>query len=165
MTQSQQITIPNDMYGKRIDQVLVELFPDYSRSRLQSWLKSGDITVNNQVIKAKTKVFGGEIIHIQVNEEPEGDWEAEDIPLDIQYEDEFILVVNKPAGLVVHPAVGNRSGTLLNGLLYHHPDLINVPRAGIVHRLDKDTTGLLVVAKLILLINCNNVHLNENMRH
>jgi len=149
MTQSQQITIPNDMYGKRIDQVLVELFPDYSRSRLQSWLKSGDITVNNQVIKAKTKVFGGEIIHIQVNEEPEGDWEAEDIPLDIQYEDEFILVVNKPAGLVVHPAVGNRSGTLLNGLLYHHPDLINVPRAGIVHRLDKDTTGLLVVAKTL----------------
>jgi 23S rRNA pseudouridine1911/1915/1917 synthase len=150
MTQLQQITIPNEMYGKRIDQVLVELFPDYSRSRLQSWLKSGDITINNQIIKAKTKVLGGEIIQMQYIDQPEGEWEAENIPLDIHYEDEEIIVINKPAGLVVHPAVGNRSGTLLNGLLYHHPDLINIPRAGIVHRLDKDTTGLLVVAKTLI---------------
>ncbi|MFK5893510.1 MAG: S4 domain-containing protein, partial [Pseudomonadota bacterium] len=144
MTESKSSLIPNEMYGKRIDQVLVELFPDYSRSRLQAWLKSGNITVDKQIVKAKSKVSGGEVIDMQVIDEPEGEWLAENIPLDIHYEDEHLLVLNKPAGLVVHPAVGNRSGTLLNGLLYHHPDLINVPRAGIVHRLDKDTTGLLV---------------------
>jgi 23S rRNA pseudouridine1911/1915/1917 synthase len=150
MNELKLITISDDMYGKRIDQVLVDLFPDYSRSRLQLWLKAGDITIDNQIVKAKTKVMGGEIIQIQIHDEPEGVWEAENIPLDIHFEDEHILVINKPAGLVVHPAAGNRSGTLLNGLLYHHPDLINVPRAGIIHRLDKDTTGLLVVAKTLI---------------
>ena len=149
MKESKSIIISNDMYGKRIDQVLVELFPDYSRSRLQSWLKSGAITVDKQIVKAKSKVSGGERLDIEITVEPEGEWQAEYMPLDIHYEDEHILVINKPAGLVVHPAVGNYSGTLLNGLLYHHPDLINIPRAGIIHRLDKDTTGLLVVAKTL----------------
>lgn len=149
MTEHHQVTIPEEMRGKRLDQVLAELFPDYSRSRLQNWLKAGDIRVNQQAMKGKAKVLGGECIDFMVNIEPEGEWEAEDIPLDIQYEDEHILVVNKAAGMVVHPAVGNRSGTLLNALLHHHPDIIQVPRAGIVHRLDKDTSGLLVVAKTI----------------
>jgi len=149
MTENHQITIPLEMRGKRVDQVLAELFPDYSRSRLQSWLKSGDITIDKQALKAKNKVHGGELIDFNVVIEPEGEWEAEDIPLDIQYEDEQLLVINKPAGMVVHPAVGNYSGTLLNAILHHHPDAINIARAGIVHRLDKDTSGLLVVAKTI----------------
>jgi len=149
MTENHQITIPLEMRGKRVDQVLAELFPDYSRSRLQSWLKSGDITIDKQALKAKNKVHGGELIDFNVVIEPEGEWEAEDIPLDIQYEDEQLLVINKPAGMDVHPAVGNYSGTLLNAILHHHPDAINIARAGIVHRLDKDTSGLLVVAKTI----------------
>ncbi|MFK5984869.1 MAG: 23S rRNA pseudouridine(1911/1915/1917) synthase RluD [Pseudomonadota bacterium] len=149
MTFSQSITLTTEMYGKRIDQVLVELFPDYSRSRIQAWLKAGDITLNNKLVKPKHKVLGGETIQLHITEQPEGEWQAEDIPLDIQYEDEQLIIINKPAGLVVHPAVGNFRGTMLNGLLYHHPELINIPRAGIVHRLDKDTTGLLVVAKTL----------------
>ncbi len=149
MTLSQSITLSAEMYGKRIDQVLVELYPDFSRSRIQTWLKAGDITLNDKIIKAKYKVLGGEQVTLNITEQPEGEWQAESIPLDIHYEDEQLLIINKPAGLVVHPAVGNRSGTLLNGLLNHHPDLINVPRAGIVHRLDKDTTGLLVIAKTL----------------
>lgn len=153
MIETYQGIVPLSSRGKRLDQVLAELFPDYSRSRLQAWLKAGDITIDGEVLKAKSKVSGGESIELMVNIEPEGDWEAENIPLDILYEDEDILCLNKPAGLVVHPAVGNRSGTLLNGLLYHCADLINVPRAGIVHRLDKDTSGILVVAKNIVAQN------------
>ena len=149
ITEHHQITIPQEMRGKRVDQVLAELFPEYSRSRLQSWLKAGNITLDKQVLKAKNKVSGGEIIDFEVVIEAEGEWEAENIPLDIVFEDEQLLVINKPAGLVVHPAVGNRTGTLLNAILHHHPDAINVPRAGIVHRLDKDTSGILVVAKTI----------------
>jgi 23S rRNA pseudouridine1911/1915/1917 synthase len=149
MANIQTATIPFDMHGKRIDQVLVELFPDYSRSRLQSWLKTGDITIDDKILKAKNKALGGELIKMMAVLEPEGEWLAEDIPLDIKFEDEHIIVVNKPAKLVVHPAVGNYSGTLLNALIYHCPSLVNIPRAGIVHRLDKDTTGLLVIAKTI----------------
>ena len=150
MSNIQSSTIPYEMHGKRIDQVLVDLFPDYSRSRLQSWLKNGDITVDNKAVKAKYKVLGGELIRMQLTLEPEGEWLAENIPLDIKFEDDYIIVVNKPANLVVHPAVGNYTGTMLNALLYHCPELINIPRAGIVHRLDKDTTGLLVIAKTLI---------------
>ncbi len=139
--------IPDSLYGKRLDQALAELFPDYSRSRLQKWLKQGQITLNGQPARAREKVLGGEEIMIQAQIEEEGHWQAEAIPLDILFEDEHILVINKPAGLVVHPAAGNRGGTLLNALLHHAPELAQVPRAGIVHRLDKDTTGLLVVAR------------------
>ncbi len=149
MRESKTTIIPDNMYGRRIDQVLVELFPDYSRSRLQSWLKSGIITVDKQIVRAKNKVYGGEIINLQIKDKPEGQWQAEDIPLDIHYEDEHILIINKTPGLVVHPAAGNPGGTLLNGLLHYHPDLVNLPRAGIIHRLDKDTSGLLVIAKTL----------------
>ena len=141
--------VPDERRGTRFDQVAAELFPDYSRSRLQEWIKSGDLTVDNQPRKAKEKLLGGETLTLIAEMEAQGEWEAEPIELDIRYEDDDILVLNKPAGLVVHPAAGNRTGTLLNGLLHHNPDLIQIPRAGIVHRLDKDTTGLMVVAKTL----------------
>ncbi len=141
--------VPDERRGTRFDQVAAELFPDYSRSRLQEWIKSGDLTVDSQPRKAKEKLLGGETLTLIAEMEAQGEWEAEPIELDIRYEDDDILVINKPAGLVVHPAAGNRTGTLLNGLLHHNPDLIQIPRAGIVHRLDKDTTGLMVVAKTL----------------
>lgn len=145
----QQKQVPLDVYAKRLDQVLVELLPEFSRSRLQHWIKKGNVLVNGQVLKAKSRVNGGDQIQITIEPEEQGEWEAEDIPLDIVFEDQHILVLNKPAGLVVHPAAGNYTGTLLNALLYHCSELITVPRAGIVHRLDKDTSGLLVVAKTL----------------
>jgi 23S rRNA pseudouridine1911/1915/1917 synthase len=139
--------VTDDWAGKRLDQVLVALFPEYSRSRLQRWLKDGQITVNGEFLRGKDKVYGGEEIELYPQLESESSWQAQDIPLDIVYEDPHILVVHKPVGLVVHPAAGNPDGTLLNALLHHDAELANIPRAGIVHRLDKDTSGLLVVAK------------------
>jgi len=150
LSEQRQFQITSDSYGQRLDQVLVELLPEYSRSRLQQWIKQGNILLDGKkVLKPKNKVCGGETLQITIEQEQQGEWEAENIPLDIIYEDDSILVINKPVGLVVHPAVGNYTGTLLNGLLYHCPELINIPRAGIVHRLDKDTSGLLVVAKTL----------------
>ena len=144
-----EVTIPDEWAGDRIDQALAKLFPDYSRSRLQSWLKDGQILVNEQVKRAKDKVLGGEQVTLKVILSSENVWEAEDIPLNIIYEDEQLIVINKPAGMVVHPAVGNYSGTMLNALLHYAPELEAVPRAGIVHRLDKETSGLLVVARTL----------------
>lgn len=135
--------------GRRLDQVAAELFEDFSRSRLQQWIKSGELRVNGQQQPTKHKLLGGEQLTIAAQLKSEGDWVAEDISLNIVYEDEQIMVINKPANLVVHPAAGNREGTLLNALLFHCPQLEHVPRAGIVHRLDKDTTGLMVVAKTL----------------
>ena len=139
--------IPEAWAGQRLDQALARLFPDYSRSRLTAWLKAGRITVDGAQWRARDKVSGGERVRLAVVLEAEGDWRPEPIPLDIVFEDEHLIVVDKPAGLVVHPAAGNPSGTLLNALLHHDPALARLPRAGIVHRLDKDTTGLLVVAR------------------
>ncbi len=136
-----------ELSGKRLDQVLALLFSDYSRSRLQAWIKEGRVQVDGSLRKAKEKVWAGEHITLQARFQDRGGCEAEDIPLDLLYEDEHLLVVNKPAGLVVHPAAGNWSGTLQNALLHHDPELAKLPRAGIVHRLDKDTTGLMVVAR------------------
>ena len=141
--------ISDDWAGKRLDHVLADMFPDYSRSRLQQWLKDGQITVNGEFLRAKDKVAGGEEIELYPQMECDTDWQAQDIPLDIEYEDEQILIIHKPAGLVVHPAAGNQDGTLLNGLLHHDAQLAALPRAGIVHRLDKDTSGLLVVARTL----------------
>ena len=142
-------TVPYEASGQRLEQAAAELFPQYSRARLQLWIKSGELTINGKPGKTNGKVVGGEVLHLQAELQDQGDWQAEAIPLDIVYEDEHILVVNKAAGMVVHPAAGNREGTLLNALLYHCPSLSEVPRAGIVHRLDKDTTGLMVVAKTL----------------
>lgn len=144
------LTIPHDLGGLRLDVALQRMLPEHSRSRLQAWIKDGLVTVDAANSTSKNKVWGGELVVVQVQAKPEHyAFTAEDIPLEIIYEDEHILVVNKPAGMVVHPAAGNWSGTLLNALLFHAPELKDVPRAGIVHRLDKDTSGLLVVAKTL----------------
>lgn len=141
--------VPLEMFGMRLDQAVAELFPSYSRSRLQSWIKSGDLRVNGEQRRSKDKLQGGEIIDVCVWVEATEVHAPEPIPLDIVYEDEAILVINKPSGLVVHPAAGHHSGTLLNALLHHSPEIDHVPRAGIVHRLDRETTGIMVVAKTL----------------
>ncbi len=141
--------VPVDFGGQRLDQIATELFEDFSRSRIQSWIKDGTILVNNKQVKAKEKLFGGEVVTLNVVVEDQEVHLPEDIPLNIVYEDSDILVINKPTGLVVHPASGHRDGTLLNAILHHAPEVGHVPRAGIVHRLDKETTGLMVIAKTL----------------
>jgi len=141
--------VPADLGGQRLDQVAAQLFDEYSRSRLSGWIKDGRLTVDGAVLRPKDIVYGGAVLTLQAEQEAQGEWVAQDIPLNIVYEDEHLLVIDKPAGLVVHPAAGHADGTLLNALLHHVPDIVNVPRAGIVHRLDKDTTGLMVVAKTL----------------
>jgi 23S rRNA pseudouridine1911/1915/1917 synthase len=136
-----------ELSGKRLDQALALLFPDYSRSRLQGWIREGRVHVDGVQRKPKEKVWPGEKIVLRAVLDSVDSCQPEDIPLDLLYEDEHLLVVNKPAGLVVHPAAGNWSGTLQNALLHHDSALASLPRGGIVHRLDKDTTGLLVVAR------------------
>lgn len=141
--------IPDDMASARLDQAVAQLFPDYSRSRLQSWIKSGELMVNGATSRPKDKVFGGEQVDISAELKEEGDWQPQTIDFGLIHEDEELLILNKPAGLVVHPAAGHSDGTLINALLAHCPELVQLPRAGIVHRLDKDTTGLMVVAKTL----------------
>ena len=139
--------IPENCAGMRLDQVLVLLLPAYSRSRLQQWLKAGSLRVDGRVWRPRDPVSGGETVHGELALAPETVAVAQDIPLDIRYEDADLLILDKSAGLVAHPAAGNRDGTLVNALLYRCPELATLPRAGLVHRLDKDTTGLLVVAR------------------
>lgn len=143
----QQLTLSDELVGMRLDQALATLLTDCSRTQIQEWIKNGEITVNGLKAKTKTTVLGGEsvIVNAFLKAQPEHTPCAMD--LDIVYEDEAILVLNKPAGLVVHPAAGHYSDTLLNALIHHAPALQQLPRAGIVHRLDKDTSGLLVIAK------------------
>lgn len=142
--------IPQQLSGQRLDVALAEMFPEFSRSRLKQWVQDGQILLDGEVVKPKAKVFASQRLSLNIELEDENEsCEPENIPLDIVHQDEALIVVNKPAGLVVHPAVGNRSGTLQNALLYHDAALSRVPRAGIVHRLDKDTTGLMVVARTL----------------
>jgi 23S rRNA pseudouridine1911/1915/1917 synthase len=144
------LTIPSSLGGQRLDIALQQMLPEHSRSRLQAWIKEGLVTLDSARTTAKTKVWGGEKVAILLPDNPqEHAFKPENIPLNILYEDDTLLVISKPAGLVVHPAAGNWSGTLLNALLYHLPQLAEIPRCGIVHRLDKDTSGLLVVAKTL----------------
>ncbi len=139
-----------EQMGQRLDQTLAELFPEYSRSRLKTWIEADLVKLNDRITNIpREKVLGGERIEIIVEVEDGTRFEAENIPLNIVYEDDDIIVINKPKDLVVHPGAGNPNGTVLNALLYHYPPIAEVPRAGIVHRLDKDTTGLMVVAKTI----------------
>lgn len=151
MPQHQQIIskVPPEMDGQRLDQVVASLCPQYSRSQLQKWIKAGHIRVDDKILKPKERLTGGEEVIINAVLEPQTEFDAEAIPLDIVYEDAAIMILNKPAGLVVHPAAGNWSGTLVNALLHYNAGLEMLPRAGIVHRLDKDTTGLMVVAKTL----------------
>jgi len=148
-TTSVNVEIPAELTGKRLDQALSELLPQYSRSRLQQWIKEQKVQVDGRQWRPRDKVAGGENVVVETTVEPEERWEPQAIPLNILYEDEEILVVDKPAGMVVHPAAGNPDGTLLNALLHHAPGVAALPRAGIVHRLDKDTSGVLVVAKTL----------------
>ncbi|HCD9161111.1 TPA: 23S rRNA pseudouridine(1911/1915/1917) synthase RluD [Pseudomonas aeruginosa] len=141
--------VPFELGGQRLDQIAAQLFPEHSRSRLAGWIKDGRLTVDGAVLRPRDIVHSGAQLVLEAEQEAQGEWLAQDIELEIVYEDEHILVIDKPAGLVVHPAAGHQDGTLLNALLYHVPDIANVPRAGIIHRLDKDTTGLMVVAKTL----------------
>ena len=142
-----QFDVPLEESGSRIDQVLARLMPDYSRARLTQWLTEGQILIDGAARKPKNKVFGGEKIVVNAELEPQIDWSAENIPLDLVHVDHDLIIVNKPAGLVVHPGHGNPSGTLVNALLSQFPELEEIPRAGIVHRLDKETSGVLAVAR------------------
>jgi len=140
--------VPAELGGLRFDQIAAQLFPDYSRSRLQAWIKSGELRVDGVAGRASDKLAAGSSLLLGAELQVQDDsWRAQAIGLDIVFEDDDLLVLDKPAGLVVHPAAGHSDGTLLNALLHHCPALALVPRAGIVHRLDKDTTGLMVVAK------------------
>ncbi len=150
LTEPEHFTVPDEYAGLRLDQALVKFFPEYSRSRLQEWITGQQVKVDGEFATTKQKVWGGEKLEVFPQSHPtEQPYLAEDIALDIVYEDDALLVINKPVGLVVHPGSGNWEGTLLNALLHYAPQLAEVPRAGIVHRLDKDTSGLLVVAKTI----------------
>jgi len=139
--------IPVDLANRRLDQALAILFSEHSRSRLQNWIRDGVVHVDNQIASQRQRVKGGERIEINATFEPQQNWSAEEIPLDIIYEDNELLIINKPAGLIVHPGAGNPEHTLLNALLYFDPALEQVPRAGIVQRLDKDTSGLMIIAR------------------
>lgn len=139
--------VPDSLAGFRLDQALAEMFPEFSRSRLQTWIRGGRVQVDGQFLKQKDRVEGGEFVKVHSEIEAQTVCAPENLPLDIVFEDDSLIVVNKPAGLVVHPAAGNWRGTLQNALLHHDPRLASLPRAGLVHRIDKDTSGLLVVAR------------------
>ena len=141
------IVIPDRLIGQRIDSALAVMLPDYSRSKITSWVRAGKALVNDKTFKAKEKVLGGEVVALTIEKEKTNAWLGEDIAIDVVYEDEDIIVVNKPVGLVTHPGAGNWTGTLANALLHYDPSLANLDRAGIVHRLDKNTSGLMVVAR------------------
>jgi len=148
-TTQHNLMIPEDLEGKRLDQALAKLLPDYSRSRLKAWILSGEVTVDGATVTPRTKVRTGQHVTVNVIIEVQEKSQPEPIRLDVVYEDDEVLVIDKPAGLVVHPGAGNPTGTLLNGLLHHASELANLPRSGILHRLDKDTSGLLLVVKTL----------------
>lgn len=144
---SLQAQVPDLLSGQRLDQVAAGLFSEYSRGRLQIWIKEGNLLVNGKVLRSKDKIYAGDKLSLETELVADETWVAEPRELNIVYEDDDVMVIDKPVNTVVHPAAGNRSGTLLNGLLHYCPQLSEIPRAGIVHRLDKDTSGLMVVAK------------------
>ena len=145
-----ELAVPPECAGLRLDQALAQIFPSHSRNRLQSWIKAGLVLLDDRLTDPKHKVWGGERLKVAALPASQATRDApEDIPLDVVFEDAAILVINKPVGLVVHPGNGVAGGTLLNALLFHYPDLQHIPRAGIVHRLDKDTSGLMVVARTL----------------
>ncbi len=142
--------VTEQLSGKRLDQIAAKLFPEYSRARLQSWIRDGVLLVNNKQLRPRDCLETGDCLIVDAQLESAESWVAEQLPLDIVFEDEHLLVINKATDLVVHPAAGHSQGTLLNGLLHYLPEQNELPRAGIVHRLDKDTTGLMVVAKTLI---------------
>ncbi|MFW5450361.1 MAG: 23S rRNA pseudouridine(1911/1915/1917) synthase RluD [Methylophagaceae bacterium] len=155
--------IPDESAGLRLDQALAQLFPDYSRGQLSKWIKAGDVSVDTKQLRPRDAVSGGEAIIISAQIEVVDDrWTAEEIQLDIIHEDDEVIILNKPAGMVVHPGAGNHDGTLVNALLHHAPQLETIPRAGIVHRIDKGTTGLLMIAKTL---RAHNSLVNQLQEH
>lgn len=141
--------VPDASTGRRLDAVAAELFPGFSRSRLSEWIKSGHLLLDGAQVRPRDPVYGGQQLRLDVELETQTTAEPEDIPLDVLYEDEHLLVINKPVGLVVHPGAGNSSGTLVNALMFRYPEAGQLTRAGIVHRLDKDTSGVMVVARTV----------------
>jgi len=156
-----KLIIDSGFATERLDQALAKLLPDYSRTQIKEWIDLGTILVDGKTQKSKYKIRGGEEVIIQAELKEPTQWEAEPIPLNILYEDEALIVINKPVGLVVHPGAGNSGKTLLNALLHHAPDLKELPRAGILHRIDKNTSGLLVVAKTASALK----HLSHQLKH
>jgi 23S rRNA pseudouridine1911/1915/1917 synthase len=146
---SHALTVPLEFAGRRLDQAIAELLPEYSRTRLKDWIDNGKVLVDGLSLKPRDRLVGGETVRIEADLEPVDEVRSEAISLDIVYQDKHVLVLNKPAGLVVHPGAGNQAGTLQNALLHFDPALAVLPRAGIVHRLDKDTSGLMVVARTV----------------
>ncbi|MFH7804227.1 MULTISPECIES: 23S rRNA pseudouridine(1911/1915/1917) synthase RluD [unclassified Acinetobacter] len=144
---SLQFQLDESYLGQRIDQVAALVWSDFSREKLKQWLKDGHLLVNGNTVKPKYKCEGNELLTLDVELEVQTKSLPENIPLNVVYEDDDIIVINKPVGMVVHPGAGNTSGTLVNALLYHYPKSAELARAGLVHRIDKDTSGLLVVAK------------------
>jgi 23S rRNA pseudouridine1911/1915/1917 synthase len=142
-----EAAVPEDQHGDRLDQVAARLFPDYSRSRLQAWIRQGQLLVDGKQCRPRDKVIAGAFLSVDAELAQETSWQPQAAELDIVYEDESIIVLDKPAGLVVHPAAGHADGTLVNALLAHAPELDKLPRGGIVHRLDMETSGLMVVAR------------------
>ena len=149
LSQQRHAIVPESAAGRRLDAVLAELFPEYSRSRLSAWIKSGDVSVDGEQVRGRDPARGGETVSLSVVQDTQTHALPEDIPLDVVYEDADVIVIDKPAGLVVHPGAGNPTGTLVNALLHRDPTLELLPRAGIVHRLDKDTSGVMVVARTL----------------
>ena len=147
------VSIPEHLQGQRLDQALAELVPDYSRSRLQQWIRDGQVTLDERVPRVRERVRCGDTVRIDAEVTAGSTHAAQAIGLELIHEDDHLLVINKPPGMVVHPAAGNPDGTLLNALLHHDPGLASLPRAGIVHRLDKDTSGLMVVARTLVAHN------------
>jgi len=150
MTSEEQIkAVPGELAGLRLDQALARMFPEYSRSRLKEWLLAGNVSIDGAQMRPRDPVSGGELVALRPAADAVVRAAPQPIPIDVVFEDADVLIVNKPAGLVVHPGAGNAAGTLMNGLLHHAPELEALPRAGIIHRIDKDTTGLLLVAKTL----------------
>lgn len=142
--------VTEELSGNRLDQIAAKLFPDYSRARLQSWIREGSLLVNDRQLRPRDRLEMGDSLVVEAELEAAEAWVAEELPLNVVFEDEHLLVINKAADVVVHPAAGHQQGTLLNGILHRNPEQKTLPRAGIVHRLDKDTTGLMVVAKSLI---------------
>lgn len=145
----QRATVSEKQHGMRLDQAAAELFPDFSRARLQGWIRRGALLTDGERLRPRDRVSAGAELSLEAELQDEVSWRAQDMALDILYEDADLIVINKPAGLVVHPAAGNREGTLVNALLHAYPELAALPRAGVVHRLDKETSGLMVVARTL----------------
>ncbi|HVV68802.1 MAG TPA: 23S rRNA pseudouridine(1911/1915/1917) synthase RluD [Gammaproteobacteria bacterium] len=152
--------VPEDLHGLRLDQALARLFPEHSRSRLKTWNENKHVQVNHQYLRAKDKIAAGQYIHINATLPVATDWQPQNMQLSVVYADTSLIIVNKPIGQVVHPAAGNPDNTLVNALLHFDPSLASLPRAGIVHRLDKDTSGLLVIARNL----CAHTHLINQMQ-